>query len=69
MWYDFCDYGQGCDAAAMIEAYTNGFGFEARASEWDFDGGWLPGGADGVSDSTEVGEDGSFFPPTPDSFD
>ena len=53
----------------MIEAYTNGFGFEARASEWDFDGGWLPGGADGVSDSTEVGEDGSFVPPTPDSFD
>ena len=25
--------------------------------------------AGGVSDSTEVGEDGSFVPPTPDSFD
>ena len=56
MWYEIWDYGQGCDASASEEA---------------LDGGWLKwGGAHGDdSDSTEIGEDVSYFPSTSDSFD
>ena len=64
MCYDLCDYGHGCDAAATGEAHDYGFRSDALASESALDSGQQPRGADGGSDSTEIAEDGLYFPPT-----
>lgn len=70
MRHEIRDFGLSSDAAVMVEAaYDYGFGCDACASEETLDGGWLPGAADGNSDSIAIGEDVLCVPQTPDSFD
>lgn len=56
-------------ATTDLAAHDYGFGCNASASEETLDGGWLPGGAHGNSDSIEIGKDVLCVSSTPDSFD